>query len=80
MEKIEVTAHFNARGQIKPSRFVWAGKTYQVDSVGRTWTAKDGLHILVIAAENQVFHFMFIPQEGSWHLLSGSENPNVHMI
>jgi hypothetical protein len=80
MEKIEVSAHFNARGQIKPVSFVREGNTYRVDSVGRTWTAKDGLHILVMTAENRVFHLLFIPQEGSWYLLRGSENPNVHMV
>ena len=69
MEAIEVTARFDAKGNIIPLTFLWQDQTYKVDSIGRNWQASDGLHILVMNNKNQAFHLIFKPHTTQWYLL-----------
>jgi hypothetical protein len=77
---IEVSAHFDTEGQITPLNFIWRGRTYKVESTGRRWQAKDGLHVLVMAMGNQVFHLIFSPNEVVWRLLRGGEVPTIPVV
>jgi hypothetical protein len=77
METIDVTARFDARGQIRPIKFIWNGTTYQVESTGRTWTAKDGVHILVMVPDNRTFHLLFSPNQGIWRLIRRDDTPTI---
>ena len=77
METIEVTAQFDLQGRITPLGFVWQGRSYRVDSTGRRWEAKDGLHILVMVPGNRAFHLIFNRQTSIWQLIRGGEIPTV---
>ena len=77
MEEIEVTARFDAHGKITPLRFVRKRRTYQVESIGRSWEAFDGVHILVINRRNEVYHLLFKPDEVCWYLLRGMNIPTM---
>ena len=69
MEEIEVTARFLPGGRVFPQKFIWQGNTYHVDSIGRSWNAKDGYHILVMDKETRVFQLVFNPERKIWHLI-----------
>jgi len=77
MDAIEITAHFNLDGIITPISFVWKGRTYRVEGTGRRWNAKDGHHLLVMAAGNRAYHLTFNYQTGIWYLVHGGEHPTV---
>jgi hypothetical protein len=68
MQAIEVTARFDADGEIHPLRLRWQGRAYQVQAAGRRWQAEDGLHLLVIASSGQAFELLFDPLQGRWYL------------
>jgi hypothetical protein len=74
MELIEATVRFNPEGQITPLSFVWRGRTYDVVSTGRSWQAKDGLHILVMVPGDKVYHLLFSPEEVRWKILIGEQS------
>ena len=80
METIEVTARFDTQGNITPLSFVLQGRLYQVDSVGRRWEAKDGMHILVMIPGNRAHHLVFNYKSLTWTLLRGTETPTVPRI
>ena len=80
MEKIEVTARFGMQGQIIPLSFVWKGRAYRPESIGRSWQAEDGFHILVMDHRNQAFHLLFIYDTMSWYLLRGGNVPTVPQV
>ncbi len=77
MEEIEVTARFDAQGHITPLGFVWKGRAYRVESIGRTWKAGDGIHILVLTRRNRAYHLLFKPDKACWYLLRGGRVPTV---
>ena len=77
MEKIAVTARFDPQGNIIPLRFIWKGKTYRVDSIGRSWKADDGFHVLVMDGRNQAYHLLYIADKTEWYLLRGGGVPTV---
>lgn len=68
MQAIEVTAHFDEQGKIMPLRFIWKGSVYQVESVGRHWSAEDGQHILVMVPGGRIFELLFACHESRWYL------------
>jgi len=80
MDKIEVTAHFDPDGKITPINFVWLGRSYRIESTGRSWEAKDGLHILVMVPGNRAFHLIFDNRAFVWKLIRGSEIPTVPRV
>jgi hypothetical protein len=77
METIEVTAHFDTSGRVTPTSFVWQSRAYRIEDTGRRWEAQDGLHILVMVANNRAFHLIFDNQKCIWKLVRGSEIPTV---
>ena len=77
METIDVTARFDNQGRIKPINFTWNGTTYRVESTGRTWTANDGVHILVMVPGNRTFHLVFSPDQGVWRLIRRDDTPTI---
>ena len=77
MEEIEVTARFDAYGKISPLGFVWEGHTYRVESIGRTWQANDGIHVLVMTRGDKAYHLLFKPDIACWYLLRGWDVPTV---
>jgi hypothetical protein len=74
MEHIEATVRFNPEGGITPLSFVWRGRTYTVVSTGRSWQAKDGVHILVMVPGDTVYHLLFSPEEVRWKILIGEQS------
>ena len=77
MEKIEVSARFIGEDMIIPLRFVWQGKTYRVDSIGRSWRADDGYHVLVMDHRNQAYHLLYVAENSDWYLIRGSRVKTV---
>ena len=79
MEKIEVTVRFNTQGKVVPISFVWKGRVYRAESIGRSWQAEDGFHILVMDYRNRAYHLVFVHNEMSWYLVRGGDVPTVPM-
>jgi hypothetical protein len=79
MDRIEVTAHFDSKGGLTPLNFTWNNRTYRIEGTGRRWEAKDELHILVMAAGNQVFHIVFDCKTFLWNLVR-DEHPAAHKL
>ena len=68
MEPIEVTAHFEADGQVNPLSFARKGVVHTVESTGRRWSDEQGQHILVMVPGGKVFELVFAAGEGRWYL------------
>ncbi len=68
MEPIEVTARFDAQGQITPLRFTWKGRSYLVESTGRRWTDPAGQHLLIMVVSGAMFELLYTPGESRWYL------------
>ena len=80
MEEIEVTARFDPKGKIIPISFVWGVRAYRIDSIGRSWQAKDGFHILVMTPRNQAYHLLFVSETTKWFLIRGGDVPTVPRV
>lgn len=80
MDTIEVTARFDSQGQVTPISFTWQGIVYTVESIGRRWEAKDGLHILVMDHNNRAYHLVFNEKASTWKLIRGTEIPTVPRV
>jgi len=80
MEEIEVTVRFDSQGNIIPLNFVWKGRAYRVDSIGRNWKATDGSHILVMTPGNRAYHLVFKAEVGRWYLLRGGDVPPIPRV
>lgn len=68
MERIEVSATTDFRGQVMPRSFTWKGKHYAVEACGRRWEAPDGLHILVMSRRSAMFELRQSPDH-DWFLV-----------
>ncbi|HEX9028048.1 MAG TPA: hypothetical protein VF823_02660 [Anaerolineales bacterium] len=68
MDAIEVTARFDAGGQVTPLSFTWQGRQFTVDSTGRRWEDETGLHILVMAPGGRIYELLFAPAARRWFL------------
>lgn len=68
MDQIEVTAHFDQDGNIRPIRFYWQGEDYPVASSGRTWQDKSGQHFLVMLPDDRVFELVYKLDNNRWFL------------
>ena len=79
MEPILVKARFDPQGNVIPVRFEWRGQSFLVESIGRRWQLKDGLHILVMVSGGRAFHLRFNANQDQWHLIRGGEVPTVPM-
>ena len=77
MEKIDVTSQLDPKGNLIPIRFTWKGQTYRVDSIGRSWQADDGFHVLVMDMRNQAYHLLHIADKSTWCLIRGGRAPTV---
>jgi len=75
MDKIEVTAHFDIHGNISPLNFVWNRSTFRIEDTGRRWEAKGGKHMLVMTADNRVFHLMYEFNTCTWKLVLSHISP-----
>lgn len=70
-EAVEVSAHFDRNGHLRPQSVQWNGQTYPVESTGRRWQAGDGWHILAMLP-GQTVELRYDPAEASWALRPGS--------
>ncbi len=77
MEAIEVTARFDRQGKAFPTQFQWKGRLYPVASIGRSWLSDNGFHILVMTADNAVYHLFFDSRAAQWYLVPRGEIPSV---
>ncbi|MBT3391848.1 MAG: hypothetical protein HN413_15725 [Chloroflexi bacterium] len=80
MEPIEVIAHFDREGKIVPRSFAWQRRTFRVDSIGRRWNGRDGLHIMVMTPRNRAHHLLFDTAKGIWYLVRGSDVPTIPLV
>lgn len=75
-EQIEVTARFDGEGKITPKSFVWKGRDFRVDGVGRRWEGEDGEHMLVmVQPKNQVFELVYDKVNGVWRMVKKHDHP-----
>jgi hypothetical protein len=77
MVPIQVTALFNANGEIRPENFHWQGINYPVVSTGRHWYDDRGYHILVMAPGEQVYELLFVPTEMLWYMGNLAKSRNT---
>ncbi len=68
MEAIEVTARWDAEGQVTPVQFIWKGTPVQVETIGRRWQDDAGVHALVKALGGKTFELVFDPKALKWFL------------
>lgn len=68
MKAIEVTARFEADGQVVPLQFIWDGHTYPVNQVGRRWQDAAGEHFLVMIPGEKVVELVFSQTESLWFI------------
>ncbi len=80
MEEIEVTAKFSPQGKIIPISFMLNGRVQKVYSIGRSWDAKDGHHVLVMGSRNRAFHLLFSAEKRIWFLMRGDQTPTIPTI
>ena len=81
MQLIEVTARFDHKGKAIPLSFIWEGKSYKVDAVGRRWTAEDGEHILIMIQPGDiVYELLYKAKEGLWMMVRGHHHSHRRMI
>lgn len=80
MEAIKVTASFDEQGRVRPVSFIWQGRLYRVDSVGRRWEGSDGQHILVLTVDNRAHHLLYQPESSRWYRLYTGDEPTIPLL
>lgn len=80
MDPIQVKTRYDQEGNVIPVRFEWRGQSYLIESIGRRWQVKDGLHILVMVTGGRAFHLRYEREQQTWHLIRGGEVPTVPVI
>jgi hypothetical protein len=78
VEPIEVTARFDAKGEITPLHFTWKDGVYRVESTGRRWLDDKGQHILVMVSSGQIYELTFQGGDGRWYI--GRTRPDCMAI
>jgi hypothetical protein len=68
MERIDVTVRFESSGRIEPLSFTYDGRTYPIESTGRSWKDEQGFHILVMIPGDRVRELVFMPSDLGWYL------------
>jgi hypothetical protein len=68
----EVVAQWKSNGEIDPQNFIWQGRPYHVDSVGRSWRDEEGYHVLCMTADMQVYE-LILSAQGEWWILPPAE-------
>lgn len=71
-EDILVTASLDAAGQPCPVRFVWRGRTYAVDQIGRRHEEGGWLHIVVMTPDKLTWELAYAAASTEWRLVGGS--------
>lgn len=59
-----IKARWVRDGQVLPENFTTAGKTWQVDSTGRSWRDGEGLHILCTVLGGSQAELLLSPDFG----------------
>jgi hypothetical protein len=67
-----VTVRWEIDGSITPLRVAWEGGEAPVSSVGRSWRAPDGYHVLVMLGGPQV-HELWLTPELTWRMREPSQ-------
>ena len=62
----EITVRWEPDGSISPLRFTWKGHVHTVDSVGRSWRAEDGYHVLCMPGANEVVELVLTSELVWW--------------
>ncbi len=57
----EILVRWEKDGAISPLRFSWGGRSWQVDSVGRSWRDDTGCHILCTVGGAAVYELILTP-------------------
>jgi len=77
MQPVEVTARFDANGQLIPLQVVQAGRAWRIESIGRRWEDASGRHILVMLPGSRTVELVYNPGELRWYLrtIPGNQPP-----
>lgn len=75
MQPVEVTARFDARGELAPLQVVQAGRAWRVESIGRRWEDETGRHILVMLPGARVVELVYRPAELRWYMKTPLAGP-----
>jgi hypothetical protein len=78
MEPVEVTARFDAQGDITPLQFSWKGGVYRVESCGRHWQDEQGMHFQVMVASGLIYELTYHSGEGRWFI--GQAGPKRRFV
>lgn len=62
-------AQFDRSGKVIPIKFYWQGHNYSIESIGRRWKDRHGLHILVQANALQVYELLYQADNEQWLLV-----------
>lgn len=74
-EVVQVRASFDEAGRPCPQRFVWRGRAYTIDQIGRQHEDGDWLHIMVMTPDMLTWELAYAPSSAEWRLVGGS-GPN----
>lgn len=66
LQPTRVTARWHLNGRFEPRRFTWQENPVDVESTGRQWEDADGLHVLCMAYDGQVFELVFQLNPAGW--------------
>jgi putative intracellular protease/amidase len=61
-----ITTRWEPDGSITPLQFTWKGQVFVVASVGRSWRAEDGYHVLCMPGGDAVFELLLTPELAWW--------------
>jgi hypothetical protein len=74
VEEIDVTARFLPDGTIIPTRFDWQDTTYNVHSIGRSWSDDNGYHVMVMGMRSKIFHLYLNFERQAWYVIRFENN------
>lgn len=63
---VEVDAHIDAEGQVRPLAFTWRGQYYRVAGIGRTHVQDDNRYFLVMTSGERVFELRWHIPDNRW--------------
>ena len=76
-EPVKVQARWKHEGRFEPSQFFWRGKMYKIESTGRDWEDEEGLHILCMLPNKQVFELIFQLNPAGWFIRPSGGSPQA---
>ena len=76
-EPIAAQVWFDVDGRPTIRRFRWRGVDYPVTAGGRTWVDEDGLHVLVMGPDEQIYELKLDRGDLIWYLERAAARPSA---